>query len=119
VWGRFLSLGFPGSVAFIAVQAPDGWMSPFIANDADCVSLDTAGAHGPRKPDGSLPDILFLHIAKGSGLIDRSANVGLPHRGSAGSFVFRFDGDRFAGGTYFNPLPVAKYTATRRMTLMK
>jgi hypothetical protein len=33
------------------------------------LSIDPASAVGPRKADGSLPDITFMHLAKGSSLI--------------------------------------------------
>ena len=58
-------------------------MPPFSVTDADFVSLDTAGITGPRKPDGSLPDISFMHFAVGSELIDAGTVVGLPFNGSA------------------------------------
>ncbi len=38
---------------------------------------------GPRKADGSLPDVDFLKLASGSALIDKGENVGLSFKGSA------------------------------------
>ncbi len=78
-----LSLGFYGSIALFAVQTTNSWISPFAVSDADFASLDTTGVRGPRKTDGSLPDVAFLHLAKGSGLIDKGANVGLSFNGAA------------------------------------
>jgi hypothetical protein len=50
--------------------------------DDDFVSLDTAQLRWPRNSDdGSLPDIDFLKLAKGSDLIDKGVNVGLPFEG--------------------------------------
>ncbi|HEX2955388.1 MAG TPA: hypothetical protein VHO70_01075, partial [Chitinispirillaceae bacterium] len=34
------------------------------------LSVDPSSAFGPRKADGSLPDITFMHLAPGSSLID-------------------------------------------------
>ncbi len=46
------------------------------------VSMDTTGVSAPRKADGSLPDITFMHLANGSALIDAGTDVGLPYNGS-------------------------------------
>ena len=50
---------------------------------SDFVSTDTAGMYGPRKADGSLPDVKFMHLAAGSRLIDKGTDVGLPYAGAA------------------------------------
>jgi hypothetical protein len=65
------------------VQSTNSWLPPFSVTNTDFVSVDTAGVTGPRKPDGSLPDILFMHLAAGSDLIDAGTDVGLPFNGSA------------------------------------
>jgi hypothetical protein len=57
-------------------------MSPFSISTADFVSLDTTGVRGPRKLEGSLPDITFMHLAAGSQFIDVGTNVGLPFAGA-------------------------------------
>ena len=49
----------------------------------DFISLDTAQLTAPRKPDGSLPDIDFMHLKSKSGLIDKGINVSLPYKGKA------------------------------------
>ncbi len=49
----------------------------------DFISVDTAGIYGPRKADGSLPDVKFLHLSSGSRFIDKGADVGLPFSGAA------------------------------------
>lgn len=46
--------------------------------DEDFVSLNPRKLSSPRQPDGSLPKIDFLRLAKGSGLIDAGIDVGLP-----------------------------------------
>jgi hypothetical protein len=38
---------------------------------------------GPRKPDGSLPDVSFMHLAANSQMINKGTDVGLPFAGSA------------------------------------
>ena len=41
------------------------------------------GMLGPRKADGSLPDVDFLKLKKGSRAIDKGENVGFPFAGNA------------------------------------
>jgi hypothetical protein len=61
----------------------NSWNAPFQATEADFLSVDTTGLRGPRKPDGSLPDLPFLHLVQGSDLIDAGTDVGLPFNGPA------------------------------------
>ncbi|MBI2416866.1 MAG: DUF4990 domain-containing protein [Ignavibacteriales bacterium] len=77
------ALGAYGSVLTTAVQAANSWITPLSCSVADFVSLDTAGVRGPRKADGSLPDLKFLHLKIGSGLIDAGVPVGITFIGSA------------------------------------
>jgi hypothetical protein len=51
--------------------------------NTDFASVSDSGWNGPRKPDGSLPDILFLKLRSGSPLIDKGTTVGLPFSGIA------------------------------------
>jgi hypothetical protein len=69
------------SLGSFVTQAANSWMAPFSVTSADFVSLDTTGVSGPRKPDGSLPDVPFLHLAKGSDLIDKGIDVGSQYKG--------------------------------------
>lgn len=78
-----VEFGNKRSVGAFVVQTTNSWMSPFVVDASDFESLDTAGVHGPRKPDGSLPDITFMHLASSSGLIDKGTDVGLLFNGSA------------------------------------
>lgn len=55
----------------------------FSVSDSDFSSTSDAGTTGPRKADGSLPDVDFMHLASGSDLIDAGVDVGLPFSGSA------------------------------------
>ena len=59
------------------------WNTGFAASEADFVSLDSAGADGPRQADGSLPELDFLRLRPDSNLIDAGEDVGLPFIGSA------------------------------------
>jgi hypothetical protein len=76
------------------ILATNSWLAPFNdATNADFISIDTTGVRGPRKADGSLPDIKFMHLAPGSQFIDAGTNVGLPFNGSApdlGCFEYTF-----------------------------
>jgi len=90
-----ISLGSSG-VTLLAplVLATNSWMSPFTISNADFISLDTTGVRGPRKPDGSLPDIPFMHLAQGSQFINAGTDVGLPFNGTApdlGAFESVYD----------------------------
>ena len=66
-----------------AVQEKNSWLSPFVVTADDFRSIDTTGASGPRKADGSLPHIEYMHLAQGSDLIDAGVNVGMSFAGSA------------------------------------
>lgn len=54
-----------------------------VASSADFQSLDTTGMSGPRKADGSLPDLKFMKLVSSSDLVNAGTNVGLPYDGSA------------------------------------
>ncbi len=61
----------------------NSWDSKVTLTDADFVSLDASQLSLPRKSDGSLPDMTFLHLATGSDLIDAGVNVGIAYYGTA------------------------------------
>ncbi len=87
-----LELGNKVSIASYAVLKTNSWMAPMSVTESDFISLDTAGVRGPRKADGSLPDINFLHLAAGSKLINAGTDIGLPFKGSAPDLgAFEFD----------------------------
>jgi hypothetical protein len=87
-----LVYGVMGTLLSNAVLTTNSWMRPDSVTRADFVSLDTAGVRGARKPDGSLPDVTFMHLASGSSLIDAGTIIpGRPYAGSApdlGCFEF-------------------------------
>lgn len=71
--------------------ASNSWELPVMVSDTDFASVATAGLDAPRKPDGGLPDVAFMHLQEGSDLIDKGQDVGLPFNGSApdlGAFEF-------------------------------
>ncbi|MFT3681267.1 MAG: right-handed parallel beta-helix repeat-containing protein [Ferruginibacter sp.] len=80
----FNANGSAGSNAFVSgsIVQTNSWQSPVSTSSADFISFDTVGARGPRKPDGSLPDITFMHLAAGSDLIDAGQDVGLTYSGA-------------------------------------
>ena len=66
-----------------------------VSTNADFESVDYTQLDLPRKSDGSLPDITFLHLVSGSDLIDKGVDVGLPFSGNApdlGPFEFYASG---------------------------
>ena len=56
---------------------------PVTVDASDFESLDASQLILPRKADGSLPDITFMHLVAGSDLIDVGMDVGLTYTGSA------------------------------------
>lgn len=78
-------ISFTGAVQLgsFAIQEANSWQSPFAVTSEDFVSIDPASASSPRKADGSLPDIDFMHLASGSDLIDAGVDLGRPFSGNA------------------------------------
>ncbi|MFZ2287109.1 MAG: right-handed parallel beta-helix repeat-containing protein [Bacteroidales bacterium] len=76
-------LGGTAELAAFAVQEKNSWLTPFTVTAADFLSTNSAGATGPRKSDGSLAHIEYMHLAAGSDLIDAGVNVGIPFAGTA------------------------------------
>ncbi len=79
------SLYYIGSKSFggFVEQMSDSWLPGFTVTSADFVSIDPCEAYRPRKTNGDLPDINFMHLAAGSDLIDMGMDVGLPYNGEA------------------------------------
>lgn len=71
------------SLAGFAVQQSNSWMAPFHVTGEDFVSLDPGGAAAPRREDGHLPEIPFLHLADGSDLIDAGTIIDSEFSGTA------------------------------------
>ncbi len=67
-----------------AIEGHNSWTSGFGVSSADFLSVDSAGLRAARKPDGSLPDIAFLHLRPGSKLVNAGAALpGIVFNGSA------------------------------------
>lgn len=65
-------------------KVSNNWFTlPVNVTAADFQSIDPTQMILPRKADGSLPDISFMHLVPGSDLIDAGINVGLPFNGNA------------------------------------
>jgi len=77
----FLSLGV--SLNTTTAQVTNSWNLPFLVNEKDFLSLDTTGVRGPRKKDGSLPDLKFIRLSMNSQLIDKGSVLGIPFKGLA------------------------------------
>ncbi|MFZ5941841.1 MAG: right-handed parallel beta-helix repeat-containing protein [Bacteroidota bacterium] len=106
-----LVLGDLGSLGDFAVQEANSWLPPFESTIEDYISIDPAAAYGPRKADGSLPDITFMHLAEGSDLIDGGVDVGLPFDGEApdlGCFETVVPDDPDPTGTTLTPALTCK-----------
>jgi uncharacterized protein YjdB len=61
----------------------NGWQDGLTVSDSDFTSVSIDLLLSPRKADGSLPDIDYLKLVSGSGLIDKGVDVGLPFKGAA------------------------------------
>jgi hypothetical protein len=69
---------------FNPVLTTNSWMLLDSVRMSDFLSLDTAGVRGPRKPDGSLPDVNFMHLTNGTHLINSGTIIpGRPYNGIA------------------------------------
>lgn len=66
-----------------AIQETNSWMNGISVSDDDFVSITPTLLDGPRQPDGSLPEIDFMHLAPGSDLIDSGTDVDLWYFGDA------------------------------------
>jgi hypothetical protein len=53
------------------------------ANASDVLSVDPSGMLGPRRDDGSPPELLFLRPVPRGRLVDKGVNTGQPFSGSA------------------------------------
>jgi hypothetical protein len=73
-------------------QSNNSWLSGFSCSSSDFLSLDYKQLIEPRQPDGSLPEITFLHQVSSSGMIDKGIDVGLSYAGFApdlGAFEYQ------------------------------
>ncbi|MCF4101074.1 right-handed parallel beta-helix repeat-containing protein [Gillisia sp. M10.2A] len=87
-----LALGTKGNT--LATQtniSNNSWQLNVQVSEEDFQSLDVEQLLLPRKSDGSLPDVTFMHLVSESDLIDKGVDVGLSFNGEApdlGTFEF-------------------------------
>jgi hypothetical protein len=107
-----VDLGKTPELGSFAVQEKNSWMPPFVTTPSDFAGIDEALAYGPRKSNGDLPDINYMHLVSGSDLIDAGVDVGLAYTGSLpdlGCFesgITGIDYHRLAAGVVVYPNPV-------------
>ena len=65
------------------IRDHNSWNGKVSLSDADFISLDGTELQRPRKSDGTLPDINFLHLASNSDLVDAGVSVGIAYSGIA------------------------------------
>lgn len=91
--GKILSLtncaelGNKRSIGSFAILTTNSWPT-YTVTVADFVSLDTTGIRGPRKADGSLPEVPYMHLATGSQLIDAGTYIGPGSFNDIGCFEY-------------------------------
>jgi len=77
----------PGTVGSLNGTVTDitnnSWQDGLICDNLDYNSVDMTQLIGPRKPNGDLPDLVYLHLVSGSDLINKGVNVGLPFKSTA------------------------------------
>ena len=61
----------------------NSWDSGVTVTKRDFQSLDLKELMAPRREDGGLPDVAFMHLVPESKLIDKGTDVGLPFTGKA------------------------------------
>ncbi len=83
------NLGFAGDVEVAELDAAASEVSanaftlPVTITAEDFLGLDKADLVKPRKPNGDLPDLPFLHLAPSSDAIDQGVDFGRPSKGQA------------------------------------
>jgi hypothetical protein len=78
-----VDLGKIAEIGSFAEQSKNSWLSPFVVTAEDFSSIDDIPAYGPRKENGELPDIDYMHLVIESDLIDAGLDVGLPYAGAS------------------------------------
>lgn len=73
----------PAIIGTLIDNKYNSWNSGFSVSDTDFESLDPNGIDEPRGPEGELPELKFLRLAKTSRLIDAGTDVGQPFYGKA------------------------------------
>jgi hypothetical protein len=83
------NLGFNGGKEMVMLDttksdaAYNYWNLNLTATADDFLSLDETQLTRPRKADGSLPDITFMHLKPNSQFVDKGQDIGFPYKGKA------------------------------------
>ena len=77
------SIGAENRLADDVSEQHNSWNLGVAVKDSDFLSVDSSGMDGPRKLDGSLPDLPFLKLVAQSNVIDQGLNVELSFLGIA------------------------------------
>jgi len=99
------NIGFPNSNSNMGGVDTmfNTWDLNITPANSDFASVSDANViMGPRKADGSLPDVSFMHLAANSRMIDKGTDVGLPFVGTApdlGAFEYGAASSTGTGGT--------------------
>ncbi|MGA2408631.1 MAG: SwmB domain-containing protein, partial [Bacteroidales bacterium] len=92
-------------------RSNNSWQGGLVVSAADFADVDGTELARPRKADGSLPDMNFLHLVTGSDLIDAGIDVGIPFSGK-GPDLGPFETQ--SGST--NPIPAFTSAAVENAT---
>jgi MYXO-CTERM domain-containing protein len=105
------NIGFPNDNQYIGASYGtdsqfNSWDLNITPKDSDFLSVAVptpgSGILGPRQADGSPPNVDFLKLAAGSGMIDKGTDVKLPFVGAApdlGAYEYGATGGSGGGGT--------------------
>jgi hypothetical protein len=72
-----------GTATYPAIELSNTWQVLPDVNTNDLLNTDYTWAMGPRRDDGSLPEIPFLRPVPAGRLVDEGANLGNPFNGTA------------------------------------
>jgi hypothetical protein len=92
----------PTPVVLVTNSWPDSSPYTSVATNDDFLSIDTSGVRGPRKADGSLPDVTFMQLDPSSEFVNQGTDVGLPYIGPApdlGCFETNIENDVIEGNS--------------------
>lgn len=79
------------TLADVVDSANNSWQNGITVTADDFNSIDYTQLLGPRKADGSLPDVTFFHLKSDSDMINKGVDVGLLFNGALpdiGAFEF-------------------------------
>ncbi|WP_108804714.1 right-handed parallel beta-helix repeat-containing protein [Aquimarina sp. Aq107] len=91
--GESLGFNVQNNIGYLSSQNVQGergnnvsdnsWNLSVVVNNDDFISLDINQLLRSRKPDGSLPDVDYLHLKSGSDLVDKGVDLGFSFNGNA------------------------------------